>query len=905
MGYFDLNIPYPEPSPANKATAQSNRTKLVVKAMELGYTGIAYNRTIKGVMSDQHRCSISPLSLSSLLNVVPFLSLSAKLHRDLLGTPLSTPFRQYTRLTVCVDSPTQAQALNSGNPILKTYDLVAVKPLNQTAFDLACERMEVDIISIDFSTKLPFRLKQPMVKAASQRGVCFEVTYSGLFADIQIRRQLISSAKLLMDWTRGQNIVFSSAAPSVNELRGPCDVANLLSLFGLSKERANAAISKNCRIILTNSLRKKRFYKEAIRVEVLSSDAASHSKEDRYEELLKWDPISSGEGDIILDDMEKTFSSSCKASKSAKAIDFDSVVDSLPSHGFEIKDLLPTNNAFSVCQDSNANFPLVAKKLNQSAAVPNNLTEQPYKLDVYAEQDENSISDATKTHHVSSCDNIFEKNMHSGITEAFNFKELDTPTDATKLELKNFIYSDVPMDNMAKSFLASCTASKAIDLISVDNSLPSHDSQIKDFLPANDAFPVLPDNKLNFRPVARKENQSARLLNNLTVLPNRLDDSPKQDESSQPQKQSDKFLEQNIHGESVETFNSREIDISTNAIKLELKKIVDSDAVCIPLEAKAVESPLDLSISSRTLETVKPRENKKLHGSSEDAKLDDAHNIDHEVEIFTPSTDVIFPAPVHYKHNGEKSSDVNLNEQIDKTCQALSNEDSKIAEQTFLEFNTSISETSMEDEQFNKWETDTGELDEMQQPISYDEMKMEDDSTVAKHLLPEVIMEDKKLDEVSSGYDQFASVHSVSGRLRVKRRKPRGTLLFPLKRLWNPMPFKKKCKKNESRIHLQNVQFVKVGRAPQNGLDMHDPVLKIRLEPSKSIFERRIRIEEECKDAQNSQNPHKEDAEICCRSTSGAASAMSVVLLVGSFALHSVDFYEPIDSVSGGFFLVQ
>ena len=30
-----------------------------------------------------------------------------------------------------------------------------------------------------------------------QRGVCFEVTYSGLFADIQIRRQLISSAKVI------------------------------------------------------------------------------------------------------------------------------------------------------------------------------------------------------------------------------------------------------------------------------------------------------------------------------------------------------------------------------------------------------------------------------------------------------------------------------------------------------------------------------------------------------------------------------------------------------------------------------------------------------------------------------------------------------------------------------------
>lgn len=147
MGYFDLNIPYPQPSPTNKAAEQSNRTRLAVKAMELGYTGIAYNRTIKGVMSDQHRCAIAPLTLSSLLNVLPSLSLSANLHRSLLGIPLSTPFRQYTRLTVCVENASQAQALTSGNPILKTYDVVAVKPFNQNAFDLACQNMEVRYIS--------------------------------------------------------------------------------------------------------------------------------------------------------------------------------------------------------------------------------------------------------------------------------------------------------------------------------------------------------------------------------------------------------------------------------------------------------------------------------------------------------------------------------------------------------------------------------------------------------------------------------------------------------------------------------------------------------------------------------------------------------------------------------------
>jgi ribonuclease P/MRP protein subunit RPP1 len=48
-----------------------------------------------------------------------------------------------------------------------------------------------------------------------------------------------------VDWTRGKNLIISSGAPSVTELRGPNDVINLMFLLGLSAERARAAISKN------------------------------------------------------------------------------------------------------------------------------------------------------------------------------------------------------------------------------------------------------------------------------------------------------------------------------------------------------------------------------------------------------------------------------------------------------------------------------------------------------------------------------------------------------------------------------------------------------------------------------------------------------------------------------------
>lgn len=340
MGFFDLNIPYTESNKRNPTTEKSIRLKLAVKAMELGYTGVAYNRTITGVMSEVDRCSISLFPLSSVLKVSPSISASVNLHRRLLNVPTSTPFRQYTRLTVVVDTPAQGSALNSGNPVLKTYDIVAVRPLKQDSFDQACKNYEVDIIAIDFSENR-FRLKQPSIKAAIERGVYFEITYSDLVLDAQLRRQMISNAKVLVDWTRGKNLIFTSAAPSVTELRGPYDVANLASLFGMSMERAKASVSRTCRSLLENSLRKKKFYKEAIRVELIQPTEKTDIERGDFDDWLKWDPISSGEGDLQLDDMAKSFAASSKESKTIKAIDFVSIIDDMPSHGLQIKDMVP------------------------------------------------------------------------------------------------------------------------------------------------------------------------------------------------------------------------------------------------------------------------------------------------------------------------------------------------------------------------------------------------------------------------------------------------------------------------------------------------------------------------------------------------------------------------------------
>lgn len=145
MGFFDLNIPYHESDrhATDKHSMSGRRLKLALKAMELGFTGVAYNRTIKGVMSESDRCSTTLFPLSKLTALSSSFFASVKFHRELLNVDVSAPFRQYTRLTVIVDGLPQASALNAGNPILRSYDIVAVRPSNQAVFDQACQTLEV------------------------------------------------------------------------------------------------------------------------------------------------------------------------------------------------------------------------------------------------------------------------------------------------------------------------------------------------------------------------------------------------------------------------------------------------------------------------------------------------------------------------------------------------------------------------------------------------------------------------------------------------------------------------------------------------------------------------------------------------------------------------------------------
>ncbi|XP_047087401.1 uncharacterized protein LOC124699078 [Lolium rigidum] len=287
--FFDLSL-----LPSSNA---NSRLLAAARALELGYAAVALDHPHRGLLADADRCRTAPFPVISSLP----LPSSAALHRSRNGSPTDEPFRQYTRITLSLDSPAAAASAlaPSAARLLRTYDVVAARPLSQAALDHLCQSAtELDVISIDFSHKLPFRLKLPMIKLALQRGIHFEIAYSPLIDDISSRRQVLAEAKLLVDWTKGKNLIISSAARNANEIRGPYDVINLCAfLLGLSTQRAKAAMSVNCRSLLSKAMRKKYFYKETIKIDRLLPNELLDSTKYKLSDWIGWDPISS-KGDL-------------------------------------------------------------------------------------------------------------------------------------------------------------------------------------------------------------------------------------------------------------------------------------------------------------------------------------------------------------------------------------------------------------------------------------------------------------------------------------------------------------------------------------------------------------------------------------------------------------------------------
>ncbi|XP_029788075.1 ribonuclease P protein subunit p30 isoform X2 [Suricata suricatta] len=235
---------------------------LVENAAHLGYSVVAINHVVE--FKEKKQEIEKPVAVSELFTTLPIVQ------------GKSRPIKVLTRLTIIVSDPSHCNVL------------------------VACTHLDVDLVCITVTEKLPFYFKRPPINVvievhlpgidlddtvgcvpavllcslrrplqpgdfaivhastlqmlptatAIDRGVGFELVYSPAIKDSTMRRYTISNALNLMQVCKGKNVIISSAAERPLEIRGPYDVANLGLLFGLTESDARAAVSTNCRAAL-------------------------------------------------------------------------------------------------------------------------------------------------------------------------------------------------------------------------------------------------------------------------------------------------------------------------------------------------------------------------------------------------------------------------------------------------------------------------------------------------------------------------------------------------------------------------------------------------------------------------------------------------------------------------------
>lgn len=139
--------------------------------------------------------------------------------------------------------------------------------MNDKALQQACMTLDCDIISLDFSTRLPYHFKHKMLASAISRGIRFEICYSAALAGgADARRYLITNATALIRTTRGRGIIISSEARRALGCRAPWDVINLASVWGLKQERGKEAVCEEARKVVVRARMVRQSWRGAVEV---------------------------------------------------------------------------------------------------------------------------------------------------------------------------------------------------------------------------------------------------------------------------------------------------------------------------------------------------------------------------------------------------------------------------------------------------------------------------------------------------------------------------------------------------------------------------------------------------------------------------------------------------------------
>ncbi|KAK7423955.1 RNA-binding RNA processing protein rpp1 [Neonectria punicea] len=249
---YDLNIAW------SPSTTHDQLLQILTLASSLGYATVALNHTLTPPLPAAPAAPFPPAAtLAATTTKIPNI-----LHRATI--PLSDPAAPGFRLQTLVAA----------------YDLVAVRPSTDKAFQNACLTLDVPLISLDLAQPLPFYFKPKPCMTAVARGVRFEVCYAqALAADTRGRASFIGNVTNLVRATRGRGIILSSEAKDALSLRAPADVVNLLSVWSLPSEKGMLGLGALPRGVVVNEGMKRSGFRGVVDV----VEVAKRDDEDQNE----------------------------------------------------------------------------------------------------------------------------------------------------------------------------------------------------------------------------------------------------------------------------------------------------------------------------------------------------------------------------------------------------------------------------------------------------------------------------------------------------------------------------------------------------------------------------------------------------------------------------------------------
>lgn len=233
-GFCDFNVRLGENKTSLKDTCQA--------LLNLGYRAVAINSTFNGSAFDSKKKKKKG-EVQEKGDMIP-----PPANQDIIRE-FEGKLEIFERLTVSLSTQLQAHQLSQSTNA-KMYNILAVIPTTQVAFQYACSTMDVDLISFDPDDIGLVKCNRKMYNLAVERGLSFEIMYTPAIRDSTARKNVIQLAHFYHAFGKSKHIVISSGAASPFHVRGPYDVINLGLLFGLSEEQSKGAITTACRFLL-------------------------------------------------------------------------------------------------------------------------------------------------------------------------------------------------------------------------------------------------------------------------------------------------------------------------------------------------------------------------------------------------------------------------------------------------------------------------------------------------------------------------------------------------------------------------------------------------------------------------------------------------------------------------------